>query len=365
MAETSKIQELKDALNKRFLERSELVDGALTALLCKEHVLQIGPPGTAKSAISRAICSALDDSTYFEWLMSKFTVPEELFGPLSLKGLEQDRYTRVMTGKLPKAHIVFLDEIFKSGSSIRNTLLSVMNERIIYDDGKPMQTPLISMFAASNEIPQDEESLAFFDRFVFKFHVEYVREETSAEALFRGLAQVTFPRITHKDLESEQKAAMLVKVPNDIIKTLVKLRREIDNEGILVSDRKWVQVIDAIKAYSYLNGNTEVIDTDLMILCHILWSATEQRSKVRRLVARVSNPAGEKILQILDAVAEMEKGLLSGKLDTIETFKKVKHAVHELEKLDDPKKNKPLEQAIAKVRALQQTVAKDYLGLTD
>jgi MoxR-like ATPase len=361
----SKLQTIRDALNQKFYERSELIDGALTALLCKEHILQIGPPGTAKSSISRAICAALTGSTYFEWLMSKFTVPEELFGPLSLKGLEQDKYTRVMSGKLPKASIVFLDEIFKSGSSIRNTLLSAMNERVIHDDGVAVDIPLLTMFAASNEIPQDEESLAFFDRFVFKFHVDYVKEDASMEALFTNHKTVSVPTLTLKDLKDEQSLAKAVNVSADIIKILMKLRREINNEGILVSDRKWVQVIDAIKAYAHLNGNRSVTDSDLMILCHILWSATEQRSKIRRIVARVSNPVGEKILQILDAVTDLERGITTGKLEPIESFKKVKHALKELDKLGDANKNQALDSAMKKVKAVQQNIAKNHLGLED
>jgi hypothetical protein len=123
-----------------------------------------GSPGTAKSALVRAIAQAFGGS-YFERLLTKFSTPEELFGPISLKALEQDRYERVTAGKLPEAEFAFVDEVFKANSAILNSLLTAMNERLFHNDGAPAQMPLVSLFGASNELPEGKELEALFDRF--------------------------------------------------------------------------------------------------------------------------------------------------------------------------------------------------------
>ena len=127
-----KFQQLRADLNARFPERRSVIDGALAAVLAGEHVLLLGPPGTAKSALVRAIAKAFD-GIYFEHLLTRFTTPEELFGPISLKGLEQDRFERVIAGKLPEAELGSLDEVFKAGSAILNSLLALVNERIFHN----------------------------------------------------------------------------------------------------------------------------------------------------------------------------------------------------------------------------------------
>ena len=328
----NKIQELKKALNEQFLERSELVDGLLTALLSREPMLLVGPPGTAKSAIIQAICGSLGGK-YFAWMMGKLTVAEELFGPLSLKGLEQDKYTRNMEGKLPTSDIVFLDEVFKGSSAILNTLLTAMNERVFYNDGKPVKIPMQTMYAASNELPQAEELGAMYDRFVLRFWVERLQEDSSAELLFTGLIKAAFPSISLAELAAEQKNAESLVIPAPIVQALIRLRREVDNEGILVSDRKWVQSCRILKAYAYLNGNTEVTEDDLEILQHMLWSTPEQRTQIRKLVGKVSNPIGEKILSLQDAIKSLANDMASGKIDESEGVAKMRHAMNELEKL--------------------------------
>src|SRR5512144_3093913 len=135
------IQQLRADLSGSFPERRDVIDGALAAVLAGEHVLLLGPPGTAKSALARAIAQAFGGS-YFERLLTKFSTPEELFGAISLKALEQDRFARVVTGKLPEAEFAFIDEIWKSSSAILNSLLTLVNERVFHNDGQPVACPL-------------------------------------------------------------------------------------------------------------------------------------------------------------------------------------------------------------------------------
>src|SRR5690348_13171810 len=132
-----KLQQLRAELVLQFPERHGVIDGALCAILAREHVLLLGPPGTAKSALVRALAQAFGGQ-YLERLLTKFSMPEELFGPVSLKGLEQDRFVRITTGKVPEAEFIFLDEIFKSNSAILNALLTLVNERVFHNDGAPV-----------------------------------------------------------------------------------------------------------------------------------------------------------------------------------------------------------------------------------
>ena len=157
MSVQTKFDQLRTELNQHFPERGSVIDGALMAVLAGEHVLLLGPPGTAKSALVRAIAQAFG-GTYFERLMTRFSTPEELFGPISLKALEQDQFVRNSQGKLPTAEFAFVDEVFKANSAILNSLLAVVNERVFHNDGAgPVPVPLVSLFGASNELPEGKE----------------------------------------------------------------------------------------------------------------------------------------------------------------------------------------------------------------
>ena len=137
----SKLSSIREELNHLFLERTDLIDGSLCALLSASHILVIGPPGTAKSMLADELCRRIEGADYFQWLLTKFSTPEEIFGAVSLKGLEQDDYRRVTDHKLPEAHIAFLDEIFKANSSILNALLTVINERVFHNGRAARQRP--------------------------------------------------------------------------------------------------------------------------------------------------------------------------------------------------------------------------------
>ena len=156
------INQLRANLMAQFPERKDVIDGSLAAVLAGEHVLLIGPPGTAKSALVRCLAQVFGGS-YLERLLTKFSTPEELFGPISLKALEQDRFVRVTAGKLPEAEFAFIDEIFKSNSAVLNSLLSIVNERLFHNDS-PIHCPLVSLFGASNELPDGKELEALFDK---------------------------------------------------------------------------------------------------------------------------------------------------------------------------------------------------------
>src|SRR5512142_2777485 len=197
------LQQLRADLSGRFPERRDVIDGALAAVLGGEHVLLLGPPGTAKSALTRAIAQAFG-GVYFERLLTKFSTPEELFGAISLKALEQDRFARVVTGKLPEAEFVFVDEVFKANSAILNSLLSLVNERVFHNDGQPMACPLVTMFGASNELPEGKDLEALFDRFLLRFEVGYLLRPSNLRLILTSPDPAAAPVMTMADLRAAQ-----------------------------------------------------------------------------------------------------------------------------------------------------------------
>ncbi len=166
-----KLLDVEEELSELFFERKEEIRGLLVGLLSREHVLLLGPPGAAKSELAEELCSRIvwdgegGRIGYFRWLLSRTSTPEELFGPVSLRALEGDSYRRKTKGKLPEARIAFLDEVFECNSAVLNGLLSVLNERLFFNDGEPTPIPLEMVVAASNEPPAEREELeALFDR---------------------------------------------------------------------------------------------------------------------------------------------------------------------------------------------------------
>src|ERR1700730_6449986 len=249
-----KIARIRDELNAQFFERGELIDGALCALLSAHHVLIIGPHGTAKSMLAEELCQRVERADYFQWLLTKFTTPEEIFGAVSLKGLEEDDYHRVTTHKLPEAHIAFLDEIFKANSSILNALLTIINERIFHNGRERVAVPLITMFGASNELPDEDELTALYDRFMLRFMADYITEEHGFIRMMAGGPERARTTLQFAELDELRAAAASVMVPGAILEAIAQTRRDLVREQIIASDRRCKNSLGVLRAHAILAG---------------------------------------------------------------------------------------------------------------
>ena len=291
-----KIEKNLEILNNGLVGKEKVMKLGLLSILSGENMILVGPPGTAKSEISRRLREILADSgseTYFEYLFTKFTTPEEIFGPLSIKQLQNDKFERNTEGYMPSSRIVFLDEIFKANSSILNTLLTILNERVFHNGLKREKTPLISLIGASNELPfENDELTALYDRFLIRVVVGYVSDDEIEELLDIKETEMEIPaeiKFTESDLNEIRNESEKVRVTSGIKRTVMQIRQDYnkifaeDNHEI-ISDRKLVKMVNLLKISAYLNGRDKVDFSDLMLLTNCLWNNPENIEKVTKLV---------------------------------------------------------------------------------
>lgn len=296
-----KLHEIKKALNAKFFERENEVEGILVALLSKQHMLMIGPAGTAKSALSVELAKIVNGTSYFQWLLTRFSTPEEVFGPLSLKDLEEGVYKRNTATKMPEAHLVFLDEIFKANSAILNSLLTLINERLFYNDGQPIEAPLMSVIGASNEYPEEGEGLeALFDRFLLRFEINFIADESNFVSMMKDEGEhVEIPTMHLDDLVQLQNMTNKVHISDEVYETLSTIRRELQDEGVQPSDRRFKQSLSILQARALINQRESVQADDIVILENALWETLDQKETVCNIVRRHSQ---DSVAQRLSAI---------------------------------------------------------------
>src|SRR5215471_41775 len=180
-------REVMEPLKERFVGRDEVIDLIALALVAGEHLFLHGPPGTAKSALIRQFAQAVQ-GRYFEYMLTRFSEPNEIFGPVDIARLREGAVVTVTTGMLPEAEFVFLDELFNANSAILNNLLTVLNERVYRRGAETHRLPLISAFAASNRLPEDDALQALFDRFLLRCKVDSLARPQLPALLAAGWA---------------------------------------------------------------------------------------------------------------------------------------------------------------------------------
>ncbi len=301
----AQFQEVARTLNAHFLDKQEIIRLLIISAIAGEHMVLIGPPGTAKSAIIRMFARLLD-ARYFEYLLTRFTEPNELFGPVDIKEFREGRYVRRSENMLPSAEIVFLDEIFKSNSAILNSLLTIINERKFTSGPQVMDVPLISLFAASNEAPNDDNLSAMFDRFLLRVLSENLDSYHFHELLARGVANeirlmsgrpsapgsapgrpdLLRPVLSARQLRDLQQNFDRVMVfPDEFMAKYKGLIFQIRSEGVTVSDRRAVKLLKLFAASALFDARPSVCDGDFFILRHI-WNNLDQAE----LLSEIVNP---------------------------------------------------------------------------
>ena len=360
-----KLLKVIDEVNGEVCEREELVHGIALALLTKRSLFVLGNVGQAKSYAIDRFCKRITGAKQFSTLMNKQTDTEQLFGRLDLaslipghlpssvlesdptytdmrreletalekfrddpgntvysdevkkaqteletyeKGLALSRTQRpeyITAGKIPDSNIVVLDELFKSNEGILNSLLKALNERVYTNEGKEVKIPVISFFAASNEIPcfnNPEERIlkALYDRFDLKIQTEYVTEKSNRMAMLRkkqnGNENVITATLSLSELEEMQKEVKAVKIPDSINELMDAVLLELRKKGVEVSDRTFFGFGDIVRAEAFLGGRNEVVPKDLLVLKNYLWNKPEEISVVADILKRIcENPLGDRI----------------------------------------------------------------------
>lgn len=293
---SARLQQAARVLDQSFLDKQEIIRLLVISVVAGEHMIIVGPPGTAKSALVR-LFSRLIEARYFEYLLTRFTEPNELFGPVDMAAFREGEYRRRVEGMLPEAELVFLDEVFKANSAILNSLLTLLNERRYANGANVVRCPLLSVFGASNEVPNDENLQAIFDRFLLRvrsdnldsyhFHNLVQRGIANEMRQIAGQAEAVQAVLSSQHVHALHRGfAQLMNLSEEFLATYKGLVFQIRSEGISVSDRRLVKLTKLFVGSALFDGRTQVCDADFFVLKHI-WNSIDQSEILEEIVGPV------------------------------------------------------------------------------
>lgn len=348
-----RFKQLLGEMNRGIYEKETEISLSLLAALAGESIILLGPPGVAKSMVARQLKTAFKDARSFEYLMSRFSTPDEIFGPVSIQKLKtSDTYERAVEGYLPTADVVFLDEIWKAGPAIQNTLLTVINEKIFRNGNREMHLPLKLLVAASNELPAKGEGLeALWDRFVIRIESRPIKLEKNFRAMlleaptdFLGPTDFTDStdfsgskgksdstdfsdsadftdstdfsdlKITAEEYAEWAEKICKIGVKEEVLDAISAIRKSLravnvdeaaERRNIYVSDRRWKNIVRLLRTSAFMQDREEVAICDLLPIYHCLWQEPEERDAIRSIVIRaLFSPFAEKLVEMKNALAE-------------------------------------------------------------
>ena len=351
-----RFKQLLGEMNRGIYEKETEISLSLLAALAGESIILLGPPGVAKSMVARQLKTAFRDAQSFEYLMSRFSTPDEIFGPVSIQKLKtSDTYERAVEGYLPTADVVFLDEIWKAGPAIQNTLLTVINEKIFRNGNREMHLPLKLLVAASNELPAKGEGLeALWDRFVIRIESRPIKLEKNFRAMLleshadfsrstRGLGHADFAdnadfsgsmgksgftdstdfsdsadfsdlKITAEEYAEWTERIDKIGVKIEVLDAISAIRKSLravnvdeaaERRNIYVSDRRWKNIVRLLRTSAFMQDREEVDICDLLPIYHCLWQEPEERNAIRAIVIRaLFSPFADKLVEMKNALAE-------------------------------------------------------------
>lgn len=336
-----RFKQLLGEMNRGIYEKETEISLSLLAALAGESIILLGPPGVAKSMVARQLKTAFREAQSFEYLMSRFSTPDEIFGPVSIQKLKtSDTYERAVEGYLPTADVVFLDEIWKAGPAIQNTLLTVINEKIFRNGNREMHLPLKLLVAASNELPAKGEGLeALWDRFVIRIESRPIKLEKNFRAMlleaptdFLGPTDFTDStdssgsmgksdsadfsdlKITAEEYAEWAEKICKIGVKIEVLDAISAIRKSLravnvdeaaERRNIYVSDRRWKNIVRLLRTSAFMQDREEVDICDLLPIYHCLWQEPEERDAIRNIVIHaLFSPFADKLVEMKNALAE-------------------------------------------------------------
>lgn len=379
----AKFEKLREVLQVELIERVSIIDTAIVALVSGTHHFQLGSPGVAKSLTAQRLrdhIGGLTTEDYFEVLMTRFSAPEEIFGPLDLVALQQSRYKWMVDGYLPTAWIAFLDEIWKSNASVLNALLWILNERKFRNDGTVDAVQLHTMFCASNEMPEGEELNALYDRIHFRHIVRPIQEPGNFIGMLKLSASPTEGAVIDRaEIERAVAEAKQVIVPDDVWEALNTIRQDLRAEGIEPTDRRFRECGKIIRATAWLDGQTQADIEHMRPLAHVLWTIPEEQPKVERMLLELANPLDKQAMELLETVeelaADLDKVLSDKTMDQtlknkkgVELHNKVERAKEDLQALvkavdDSGRKSAKVEEVKSRLLSVTKRLLKELFNI--
>ena len=293
----ARFAQIRRDLGRVFREREAAIECITLAALAGTHALLLGPPGTAKSALFFGFLSSFRDARKFQTLVTKFQTEDEMFGPVKLSALKEDRWERNLAGRLAAVEFAFVDEVFKGSDAILNTLLQAMNERLYA--GQPI--PLRMIVGASNEMPADEGLAAMFDRFLLRDVVTYIgAEETWMDMVATAPSYAPQVFVSLDELSAACEAVGRVELPRPVVEAMLAIKKELGKVGIVVSDRRWIALTRVLRAAAWLDGDQAVSLDHLPVLAYGLWQTPEDRPKVAKILEAFEAGQVQELIALAD-----------------------------------------------------------------